>query len=74
MAGGTSCVSVPATAFVAYLVAGVLAQPDWHAAARGLVVPSVPGDRAGLLAVVAAIGQGCRFSRAERAARHDRRR
>jgi NRAMP (natural resistance-associated macrophage protein)-like metal ion transporter len=44
------------SAFVAYLVAGMLAHPDWSAAARGLVVPNLPGDRAGVLAVVAAIG------------------
>lgn len=42
--------------FAAYVVAGVLAQPDWSAAARGLLVPSIPGDRAGLLAIVAGIG------------------
>jgi Mn2+/Fe2+ NRAMP family transporter len=42
--------------FAAYVVAGVLAQPDWSAAARGLVVPSVPGTRDGVLAVVAVIG------------------
>ena len=42
--------------FIAYVVAGVLAHPDWGAAARGLVVPSIPGTRAGVLAVVAGIG------------------
>src|SRR5205085_9977125 len=42
--------------FAAYVIAGVLAHPDWGAAGRGLVVPSVPGTRAGVLAVVAAIG------------------
>jgi Mn2+/Fe2+ NRAMP family transporter len=42
--------------FAAYLLAGVLAHPDWGAAARGLVVPSVPGTRDGVLAVVAGIG------------------
>jgi NRAMP (natural resistance-associated macrophage protein)-like metal ion transporter len=42
--------------FAAYLIAGVLAHPDWGAAARGLVVPTFPGDRAGVLAVVAGIG------------------
>jgi NRAMP (natural resistance-associated macrophage protein)-like metal ion transporter len=43
-------------AFVAYIAAGVLAHPDWGATAHGLVVPSIPGDRAGLLAIVAGIG------------------
>ena len=42
--------------FIAYVIAGVLARPDWGAAGRGLVVPSIPGTRAGVLAVVAAIG------------------
>jgi Mn2+/Fe2+ NRAMP family transporter len=42
--------------FAAYVLAGVLAHPDWGAAGRGLVVPSVPGTRAGVLAVVAGIG------------------
>ena len=42
--------------FGAYLLAGVLAHPDWGATARGLVVPSVPGTRDGVLAVVAGIG------------------
>jgi NRAMP (natural resistance-associated macrophage protein)-like metal ion transporter len=42
--------------FAAYLVAGVLAHPDWGAAAHGLLVPSLPGDRSGMLAVVAGIG------------------
>jgi Mn2+/Fe2+ NRAMP family transporter len=42
--------------FIAYIVAGVLAHPDWGAAGRGLIVPSMPGTRAGVLAVVAAIG------------------
>ena len=31
--------------FVAYIVSGVLAHPDWGAAARGLVVPSLPLNR-----------------------------
>jgi len=42
--------------FAAYLVAGMLAHPDWGAAAHGLLVPSVPGDRDGVLAIVAGIG------------------
>jgi Mn2+/Fe2+ NRAMP family transporter len=42
--------------FVAYVVSGLLSHPDWGAAGQGLVVPSLPGTRAGLLAVVATIG------------------
>jgi NRAMP (natural resistance-associated macrophage protein)-like metal ion transporter len=42
--------------FVAYVVAGILAHPDWGAAARGLVVPSIPLNRDALLAAVATLG------------------
>lgn len=42
--------------FVAYIVAGVLAHPDWGAAGRGLVVPSIPLDRDALLVAVATVG------------------
>ena len=42
--------------FVAYVVSGFLAHPDWAAAGRGLVVPEVPWDRDGILAIVATIG------------------
>jgi NRAMP (natural resistance-associated macrophage protein)-like metal ion transporter len=42
--------------FVAYVLSGVLAHPDWGATARGLVVPSLPGTRHGLLVVVATLG------------------
>jgi Mn2+/Fe2+ NRAMP family transporter len=42
--------------FVAYVISGVLAQPDWGATARGLVVPSLPGTRHGILVVVATLG------------------
>jgi Mn2+/Fe2+ NRAMP family transporter len=45
-----------ATVFATYLVAGVLAQPDWGEAARGLVVPSLSGTRDELLAVTATVG------------------
>jgi Mn2+/Fe2+ NRAMP family transporter len=47
---------VLATAFAAYIVAGVLAQPDWRAAARGLVVPSMPLDADTVLLVTAVVG------------------
>lgn len=40
----------------AYIFSGVLAHPDWGAAAQGLVVPNLPGTRKGILATVATIG------------------
>ena len=42
--------------FVAYVVSGLLARPDWGAAAHGLVVPGMPGTREAVLAVVATVG------------------
>jgi NRAMP (natural resistance-associated macrophage protein)-like metal ion transporter len=42
--------------FVAYVVSGVLAHPDWGAAAKGLVVPSLPLNREALLVAVATVG------------------
>lgn len=42
--------------FLAYVAAGILAHPDWGAAARGTVVPSLPGGTAGIVAVTATIG------------------
>lgn len=42
--------------FIAYVVAGVVAHPDWAATARGLVVPSLPGGRDATLAAVATLG------------------
>ncbi len=42
--------------FVAYVIAGVLAHPDWGAAARGTVVPELPGTRDALLVSVATLG------------------
>ena len=42
--------------FVAYLVAGALAGPDWAAAARGAVVPAVPASRDAALVAVATVG------------------
>ena len=44
------------TVFVAYIAAGILAHPDWGAAAKGLFVPTLPGSRDGLLLVVATVG------------------
>jgi Mn2+/Fe2+ NRAMP family transporter len=45
-----------ATAFATYIAAGIVSGPDWSAAARGMVVPSLPLDREGLLIVTAVIG------------------
>jgi NRAMP (natural resistance-associated macrophage protein)-like metal ion transporter len=42
--------------FVAYVVAGVLAHPNWGEAGKGLVVPSIPLDRDALLVAVATVG------------------
>jgi Mn2+/Fe2+ NRAMP family transporter len=42
--------------FVAYIVAGFLAGPDWGAAAQGLVVPSIPLTRDAVLVAVATVG------------------
>jgi Mn2+/Fe2+ NRAMP family transporter len=42
--------------FVSYIGAGVLSEPDWGAAARGLVVPDVPAGRDTAVAIVAAVG------------------
>jgi Mn2+/Fe2+ NRAMP family transporter len=40
----------------AYLVAGVLAKPDWGATLNGSVTPSMPIDRAAVIVVSAALG------------------
>jgi len=45
-----------ATVFAAYIVAGVLAGPDWGAAAEGLAVPRLPAGSAALVAVTATVG------------------
>jgi NRAMP (natural resistance-associated macrophage protein)-like metal ion transporter len=42
--------------FVAYVVAGFLAHPDWGATARGLAVPSIPLTRDAVLVAVATVG------------------
>jgi NRAMP (natural resistance-associated macrophage protein)-like metal ion transporter len=42
--------------FVTYIVAGFLAGPDWGEVARGSFVPSLPGERDAVLAVVATVG------------------
>ncbi|MBK5219303.1 MAG: Nramp family divalent metal transporter [Thermoleophilia bacterium] len=42
--------------FVAYIVSGFLAHPDWSEAARGAVVPGIPLNRDALLVAVATVG------------------
>jgi NRAMP (natural resistance-associated macrophage protein)-like metal ion transporter len=42
--------------FIAYIVSGLLAHPDWGAAAKGLVVPNLPHSREALLVTVATVG------------------
>ncbi|HEU5252647.1 MAG TPA: Nramp family divalent metal transporter [Solirubrobacterales bacterium] len=42
--------------FVAYIVAGFLAHPDWGEAGKGLLVPSIPLDRDAVLVAVATVG------------------
>jgi NRAMP (natural resistance-associated macrophage protein)-like metal ion transporter len=42
--------------FVTYVISGVLAHPDWGAAAKGLVVPGLPLNREAVLVAVATIG------------------
>lgn len=41
---------------VAYVIAGIMAGPDWGEAARGLVVPSMPLNRDAVLVAVATVG------------------
>jgi Mn2+/Fe2+ NRAMP family transporter len=42
--------------FATYVVSGLLAHPDWGAAAHGLLVPSLPGTRHALLTATATFG------------------
>ncbi len=42
--------------FVAYVISGILAHPDWGAAAKGLVVPGLPLNREAVLVAVATVG------------------
>ncbi len=44
------------TIFAAYVLAGLLAHPDWGDAAKGLVTPSMPSGSAALLAATATVG------------------
>jgi NRAMP (natural resistance-associated macrophage protein)-like metal ion transporter len=43
-------------AFVAYVISGFLAAPDWEAAARGAAVPDIPLNRDAVLVAVATVG------------------
>lgn len=45
-----------ATVFAAYIVAGLLADPDWAAAAEGLVIPRMPAGSDAIVAVTATVG------------------
>jgi Mn2+/Fe2+ NRAMP family transporter len=42
--------------FVAYVISGVLAHPDWGATARGAITPRLPLTRDALLVTVATVG------------------
>jgi Mn2+/Fe2+ NRAMP family transporter len=42
--------------FAAYILSGILAHPDWGAAGRGLIVPSVALDRHAALVIAATVG------------------
>jgi Mn2+/Fe2+ NRAMP family transporter len=45
-----------ATVFVAYVAAGILADPDWGAAATGLVLPTMPFNHGAVLIATATVG------------------
>ncbi|BBZ33648.1 NRAMP family divalent metal transporter [Mycolicibacterium confluentis] len=44
------------TVFLAYIASGILADPDWGAAAHGLLIPTMPTDREALAIVTATVG------------------
>ena len=44
------------TVFLAYIVSGVLARPDWGAAVHGMLVPSLPANSAAIAIVTATVG------------------
>lgn len=44
------------TVFLAYIASGILADPDWGAAAQGLLIPTMPTDRAAVAIVTATVG------------------
>jgi len=45
-----------ASVFIAYIIAGFMAAPDWSAAARGMFVPSMPLNRDALFIATATLG------------------
>ncbi|WP_422749195.1 NRAMP family divalent metal transporter [Mycobacterium sp. WMMD1722] len=47
---------VLSTVFVAYIASGLLAHPDWGAAAHGLLIPTMPPDREAIAIVTATLG------------------
>ncbi len=47
---------VLSTVLVAYVIAGIMAGPDWGEATRGLVVPSMPATSDAVLVAVATVG------------------
>lgn len=44
------------TVFLAYIASGFLADPDWGAAAQGLLIPTMPTDREAVAIVTATVG------------------
>ena len=42
--------------FITYIAAGIMAAPDWGAAVRGMVVPSLPRSRDAILIATATVG------------------
>ncbi len=44
------------TVFLAYIASGILADPDWGAAAHGLLIPTMPLDREAVAIVTATVG------------------
>lgn len=44
------------TVFLAYIVSGVMAKPDWGKAFHGLLVPSLPGNVASITIITATVG------------------
>ncbi|MEY2638208.1 MAG: hypothetical protein RLZZ194_698, partial [Actinomycetota bacterium] len=45
-----------ASVFIAYVIAGFMAKPDWSAAAEGLFIPSMPFTREALFIATATLG------------------
>ena len=45
-----------ASVFIAYIIAGFMAKPDWSAAAQGLLIPSMPLNQEALFIATATLG------------------